>query len=248
MAGLKIVCWGEAERLLTGRDSFLRREDCEVLLATSAREVLTLTRRALPGLVLIDEEVAGTELRGLCRALKANRRTASIPLVVVVANADDPRNAALAHLGVEGVLYRPTAHGMSKTLAHLLGVNAREYPRFAFEASARVETGAEQPGLPSKTLDLSAQGAQLEIEHPLQLGSELTLELPLPGKQETLRLRATVVRIMADPLWGRNRLGLRFLPVESSTRERLESLLLRLAQAEERVTARPQEPPSRHLF
>jgi CheY-like chemotaxis protein len=240
MAGLKIVCWGEAERLLTGRDSFLRREDCEVLLATSARELLTLTRRALPGLVLIDEEAAGTELQGLCRALKANRRTAAIPLVVVVATADDLRSAALAQLGVEGVLYRPTAHGMSKTLAHLLGVNAREHPRFAFEASARVETGGEQPALPSKTLDLSAQGAQLEIEHPL--------ELPLPGKQETLRLRATVVRIMADPLWGRNRLGLRFLPVESSTRERLESLLLHLAQAEERVAARPQESPSRYLF
>lgn len=249
MARVRIACWGEAEKLFSGRDSILRREDCEVLLASSGGELLELARRAQPSLVLIDQEAAGEECVRLCRSLKSGRLTSGIPIVVMYPEAPEQDSRALADLGVEGVLRQPTQHRVSQSVARLLGVGVREHPRFSVEAPARVLLDGQSADVASRMIDLSQQGAQLEIDHPLQLGSGVTLTMSVPGTGDTLRLHATVVRIMADPLWGRNRLGLRFHPLGAEARGRLETLLDALAQAESAARRAPRQADDpRHLF
>jgi len=248
MPKTRIACWGEAEKLFAGRDSILRREDCEVLLAASARELLELARRAAPGLILIDQDVAGEEALRLCRELKSGRQTAGIPIVLMGEKIDAAKSQALSSAGVEGILSQPTPYRMSQSLAPFLGVRAREHPRYSLEASARVHVEGQHDPLASRMVDVSLQGAQLEIDHPIRLGSGVTLSLPLPGG-EALQLNATVVRIMADPLWGRNRLGLRFQGLEPSVQGRLGALLRSLEEVQasaRREAAGRQENP--HLF
>lgn len=247
MPRFKVLCWGEAERLFAGRDSILRREDCELLLAASRREVVRLAEASHPGLILIDQEVAGGKLLGLCRRLKGGRRTAKIPIVVMSAWADGALEKTLAALGVEGILRQPTPLSMSQSVARLVGVGARAVPRYPVEASARVQSEGRGEAIPSRTVDLSLHGAQLEIDAPLQLGSQITLTLIPPGGTVPLELRATVVRIMADPLWGRNRLGLRFLPIAPPAQAQLEAFIQQCEREATRARRAAPVPPS-HLF
>lgn len=250
MPRVRIACWGEAEKLFSGRDSILRREDCEVLLAASGRELLDLARRARPDLVLIDQETAGDEFLGLCRRLKSRRQTSAISIVLMCQELGEEEIRMLGSLGIEGILRQPTQHKVSQSVARLLGVEVRDHPRFSIEAPADLLPDGQGSALASRMIDLSVQGAQLEIDHPVQLGSGVTLTFSLPRSGEALQLHATVVRIHADPLWGRNRLGLRFVPLEPPARDRLAALVDDLARAEEaaRRSARPRPETPRHLF
>lgn len=245
MPRFKVLCWGEAERILAGSDSILRREDCEVLLAASRREVVRLAEAAQPGLILLDQEVAGRALFGLCKKLKGGRRTAKIPIVVMCPWEDETAEKTLASLGVEGILRQPTPLRVSQSVARLVGIDSRAVPRYPVEAPARVQAEGGAEAIASRTVDLSLQGAQLEIDAPLRLGSQITLTLTPPGWPAALELRAVVVRIAADPLWGRNRLGLRFLPIAPPAQARLEAFIQECEQeaAQTRRAAAP-VPPS----
>ena len=246
---IRIACWGEAEKLFLARDSILLRENCEVLLAGSAAELVDLARRTQPNLVLIDAEAAGGECLRLCRMLKRGRLTASLPIVLICPRADEELGRALSELGVEGILIQPTPHRLSQSLARVLGLGVREHPRYPVQTPVQVHVEGKGGALSSRMIDLSLQGAQLEIEHPLQIGSIVNLVLPAGGSEAPLQIQATVRRIMADPLWGRNRLGVYFPSLEPAARGRLQVLLEQLAQNV--VTGppvRPESPPPRHFF
>ncbi len=243
----RILCWGYADRLFAERGSFLHREDCEVLLASASKEVLKLARRAHPDAVLLDRECAGAELTSLCDGLKSNRHTAGIPIVLIVSGSDEAQDPALAGLDLHAIVPRSNQHQISQSLARALGAAARKHPRFAIEAPAEVRRGDDNP-IPSRALDISLEGIQLEIDHPLQLGCEISVTLNLPVDPQPLSLRATVVRIHADPIWGRNRLGLRFRSLDAPTRAQLNLLLGRLAEVESKLVPPPEEPQQRYFF
>jgi hypothetical protein len=157
---------------------------------------------------------------------------------------DEALERTLASLGVEGILREPTPLAISQSVARLVGVDSRAVPRYPFEAAARVRTEDRAEVVPARTVDLSLQGAQLEIDTPLRLGSQITLTLIPPGGWGPLEMRATVVRIMADPLWGRNRLGLRFLPIAAPAQAQLEAFIRQCeGAARARRTAPPFPPP-----
>jgi len=247
MPSLKILCWGDSEKLFAGRDSFLCRDDCEVLLASSMREVLKLAQQARPNAILIDQDLAGQECESLCRSLKKGRRTSELPVIVMTAvEAPDP---APKLEGVAEFLQRPDQNEISQALARAIGVAARKFPRFQVEAPARLQTDEEKGEIDSRALDISLEGVQLEVDQPLQLGCQVSVSLSFPVDREPLSLRAKVVRILADPIWGKNRLGLQFLEPDDATLTRLQTLLGRLAEAQEKLAApKPDDPQNRYIF
>lgn len=246
MPSLKILCWGDSEKLFAGRDSFLCRDDCEVLLASSMREVLKLAQQARPNAILIDHDLAGQECKSLCRSLKKGRRTSGLPVIVMTAvEAADP---PLELEGVVEILQRPDQNEISQALARAIGVAARKFPRFQVEAPARLQT-EEEGEIDSRALDISLEGVQLEVDQPFKLGCQVSVSLSFSVDREPLRLRAKVVRILADPIWGKNRLGLKFLQPDDATRTRLQTLLGRLAEAQEKLSPpKPDEPQNRYIF
>jgi CheY-like chemotaxis protein len=245
---LKLLCWGDPDSLFAPGHSILRREDCEVLLASSAAEVLQLARRAQPHLILLEEASAGKDTVRLSQTLKSSTLTSGIPIILLCEDLDEERRRHLAAAGAEGILRRAGTHRISQMVAGLLGVGVRQHPRYTVQSEANVQPAGQMAPLASRTVDLSLEGAQLEIDHPLQPGSQVTLSFAAPGSDQPLVVQATVVRVMADPLWGRNRLGLHFLPLAPAVRGRLETLLARLADAQTQSAAPSPESPRRHLF
>ncbi|WP_349745146.1 diguanylate cyclase domain-containing protein [Roseateles cavernae] len=62
--------------------------DCQVLMATSGEQALTLCREQQPDLLLLDVQMPGMDGYEVCRRLKADAQLAAMPIIFVTAHQD----------------------------------------------------------------------------------------------------------------------------------------------------------------
>jgi len=95
----------EANRLLAS--SVLEREGYQVDLAANSTEALDRLTRHLPDLILMDVQLPGEDGLALTRRLKADPRTAMVPIVALTAHAmvGDKEDALAA--GCSGYVSKP---------------------------------------------------------------------------------------------------------------------------------------------
>jgi CheY-like chemotaxis protein len=80
-----------------------------MLAARSGERALRIAARANPNLILLDVMMPEMDGYEVCRRLKADAQTASIPVVFVTADARDDVAAAVREAGGVGVLSKPYA-------------------------------------------------------------------------------------------------------------------------------------------
>jgi DNA-binding response OmpR family regulator len=86
---------------------FLQKAGYETEIVPSGREALTTIGRRPPDLVLLDlmlPEVDGLEV---CRALRANAKTAAIPIIMVTARAEESERIGGLDLGADDYVAKP---------------------------------------------------------------------------------------------------------------------------------------------
>ncbi len=119
-----------------------RREGYEVRLARTGREALeAATRTPLPDLVLLDlmlPELPGTEV---CRRLRADPRTARIPVVMVTARGEEVDRIVGFEVGADDYVVKPfsTRELLLRVRAHL-----RRAPATASTPETPVASGGIQ--------------------------------------------------------------------------------------------------------
>lgn len=87
--------------------AFLEDLECEVVTASSGKEALTCIRDSGADLVLLDLEMPGMTGLEVCRAIKSDKATQMVPVVMVTAySALDDRVAAL-EAGADDFLAKP---------------------------------------------------------------------------------------------------------------------------------------------
>ena len=87
----------------------LLEDDYELVEAADGREGLASVKSETPDLVLLDISLPEMDGYEVCRRLKADAQTASIPVVFVTADARDDVAAAVREAGGVGVLSKPYA-------------------------------------------------------------------------------------------------------------------------------------------
>ena len=87
----------------------LEHDGYQVLLAPNGEVALKNAARAQPDLILLDVMMPEMDGYEVCRRLKADAQTASIPVVFVTADARDDVAAAVREAGGVGVLSKPYA-------------------------------------------------------------------------------------------------------------------------------------------
>jgi CheY-like chemotaxis protein len=98
----------------------------EVLLAHDGPEALVTATAELPDLVLLDVTMPKLDGRDVLRQLKANPRTASIPVVVVTAlGGDQNLRDLLLELGAADVLEKPVDLEIAFNKAERVALAAR---------------------------------------------------------------------------------------------------------------------------
>jgi PAS domain S-box-containing protein len=84
-----------------------RRPNLELLIATNGRDGVARADAELPNLVLLDLNLGDIPGQEVLRLLKANPRTARIPVVVVTADASTGRAQELLTLGADRYITKP---------------------------------------------------------------------------------------------------------------------------------------------
>ncbi len=88
--------------------SYARHRGHHVLLAHDGAETLLVTAAELPDLVLLDVAMPKLDGRDVCRHLKANPKTAGIPILVVSAlGGDQNMRSLMLQLGAADVVEKP---------------------------------------------------------------------------------------------------------------------------------------------
>ena len=85
----------------------LEKAGHETLRADDAERALELVREALPHLIVIDWMLPGMSGLELARWLKANRRTAAIPLIMVTARGAEQDKLAGLEIGADDYMTKP---------------------------------------------------------------------------------------------------------------------------------------------
>lgn len=83
------------------------REGFEALEAETAREALDLARAAHPDIVILDLMLPDMNGLDVCRALKADRALAQIPIIMESAKSDDSDIVAGLELGADDYVTKP---------------------------------------------------------------------------------------------------------------------------------------------
>jgi len=84
---------------------FLTRDGYDVLLASNGEDAIELAEKENPQIILLDIKMPGIDGIEVCRRLKANRKTQSIPIIVISGLGDHKMEAIEA--GADDFINKP---------------------------------------------------------------------------------------------------------------------------------------------
>ena len=84
---------------------FLTRDGYNVLLASNGEDAIELAKKENPQIILLDIKMPGINGIEVCRRLKANRKTQSIPIIMISALGDHKMEAIEA--GADDFINKP---------------------------------------------------------------------------------------------------------------------------------------------
>lgn len=86
---------------------YLRKASFETVLVVSGREVMPELRRELPDLVILDLMLPGMSGLEVCRAIRADSSTASIPIIMLTAKAEEADRIVGLEVGADDYITKP---------------------------------------------------------------------------------------------------------------------------------------------
>lgn len=85
----------------------LEREGYRIVESASSEEARKLLLRSVPDLILLDLMLPGTDGFAFCRAVRADERTAKVPVIMVTARDEDADIVAGLEVGADDYMTKP---------------------------------------------------------------------------------------------------------------------------------------------
>ena len=85
----------------------LFREDCDVFMATSGEQAISVCQAQLPDLILLDVVMEGMDGHEVCRRLKVDPMTHDIPIIFITAQQHDSDEVLGLELGAVDFITKP---------------------------------------------------------------------------------------------------------------------------------------------
>jgi CheY-like chemotaxis protein len=196
------------------------------LVATSGSQALAMVKEHKPNLCVLDAELPEMDGYEVCRRIKEDpglRKTrVMIVLEGVIGRAQIER---LAHSSCDDVFSVPAPSGeLYQHVAKLCGLPSRGSRRIGVELRAELEAGART--IDGRVVNLSREGAQVEVDDPLTGLKEVRLRL---FRSDTDRAAFTRAKVMWEkPLEGRPGMsyGVKFFDLPPDVRGIVDDLSL----------------------
>ncbi len=204
--------------------------DADVVEAANGLEALVSVSARRPDLVLLD--LMMPELDGWGVLARLRERPDPPPVLLVTARTDYPTFARAVREGAVGFLGKPFRMAellracrtlLSGRDGGTVGSERRREPRRRLLAEVRVSSEAATPIAMGEIVDISASGAQLELDAPLAPGERIRIAFPTPGG--ALPQLPCSVQWWSGAPGGRVSHGLAFAELGETDRRLLDDLL-----------------------
>ena len=193
--------------------------------ARSGSDGLEMARSLKPDLILMDLFMPDMNGDQICRILKGDPETSSIPVVLVSSGARGRSRAASVSSNCDGLIFKPVRRDLLLSVVeNLLGTNLRERERIrvSMPGTAVLDENEHTVTIHS----LSSEGAFIEIEPKIIRGDLMEFSFPLPDQEGNINIRA------AAAVWcgsledgGPEGAGIYFLTIDQETRKRISSFV-----------------------
>jgi len=138
----------------------LKKEGLKPIRAESGEEALALVEEARPDLVLLDLMLPGMDGIEVCRRLRANEKTARVPIIMVTAKAEE--TDAIIGLGVGADDYVRKPFGLKELVARVRAVLRRaeepqdDVPRVITTGALEVDPSKHEVRISGQVIVLTA--------------------------------------------------------------------------------------------
>jgi CheY-like chemotaxis protein len=180
----------------------LEEAGADVWTAGDGASALLVLKSSLPDLIVLDLEMPVMDGFMVVDALRAARRTAAIPIVLVSATRDHTSYARARRLGVAAFVSKPYRLGeVVETVRRVLdGARPLQGRTAGEEEGPAVQLRATTGDLlgTGRLLDLDMHGAQVDFERPLATGQQFLLILAAAEGAQTRQAEVRWVRKVGD--------------------------------------------------
>ena len=205
--------------------SHLGHQRYNIHTARNGTDGLQLARSLKPDLILLDLFMPDMNGDQVCRILKGDPETSSIPVVLVSSGARGRSKAASVSSNCDGLIFKPVRRDLLLSVVeNLLGTNLRIRNRV--QVSIPGTAILDEKEYPVTIHTLSSEGAFVEIEQKTIRGDMMELSFPLPDQEKKANIRAAAV-VWCGSLkeGGPSGAGIYFLTIDQETRKRINSFV-----------------------
>lgn len=193
--------------------------------ANSGSDGLQIARSLKPDLILLDLFMPDMDGDQVCRILKEDPETSSIPVVLVSSGARARSRTASVSSNCDGLIFKPVRRDLLLSVVeNLLGTNLRVCNRV--RVSIPGTATLDERDYPITVHTLSSDGVFVEIEQQLIRGDLMELSFHLPEQEKKIHIRtAAVVWCGLLETGGPAGAGIYFLTIDQAMRKRINSFV-----------------------
>ncbi len=217
---MRVLFVEDSDFYLHFRRGFFTRIGCQILNARSAAQALETIAEEEPDLVVVSLRLPDASGADLCRRL-VRELAGRAPRRILVSDADEPDPGDRAW---DDRVVRPIdPDDLMSRISKILQVPQRISPRLAVQLE--VAYGSSRDRLNGVCQNLSEDGMLIEADAPLATGIRLDLQFTLPGESQPAHVSAEVIRHVRLAGGRGHRLGVRFLDLDPSLKEKIRGFI-----------------------
>lgn len=187
----KILLVDDIGLFIAMEKEYLRRENCLLLTARSAKEALDKTQTEKPDLIFMDLYMPDGDGDEACQAIKSDPELCHIPVVMVTNSQDEKDRERCQKARCDAYINKPIDRNIFLTTAYrFLKIADEDIRRRKVHLDVLYGPDREQM-VQRRSIDLSPGGMFIETDRMLRRDTEIHLEFTLPG-EETIHCRGRV--------------------------------------------------------
>jgi CheY-like chemotaxis protein len=201
--------------LLLLERTLLARRGWRIEAASTAAQAEAILVREVPALILCSDHLPDGSGYDLCRRVRGDARTSSVPFLFVLGRRDESVLEACRCSGATEVLFKPLrGTDVDSLINQIFGLSFRRWERRNFHTLVAIEQadGVETPPRWVSSVNITPDGMAVEAEPsdtPIPTGSHIRILFYVPTHHEPITGEVEVV--WHRPLDRKIRYGLRFV-------------------------------------
>jgi uncharacterized protein (TIGR02266 family) len=187
----KILLVDDVDFILDTERDYLKRTPADVVCARSGAEALAMVHRERPQLVYLDATLPDLTGHEVCAQLKADPFLKLIPVILLVASAEELKTNHCAICGCDAVLAKPVERiaFLDAGYKYLFAIERREK-----RVACRLPVHGTLAGAPFECVsaDLSLHGLYLQWRTPVAIGAAVEVSFTLPHENRPIHAQGRV--------------------------------------------------------